>query len=107
MTADGVYRIDGQLRLLCTRAALAQRWSASKAPPHCARLSALTSIERLQATFECVWQAPRTPPGGSMAGTIQSTTGLTVVTWQRPTVNPHVCHPVRAEIAGRSPMNYR
>lgn len=74
---------------------LAQRWSASKAPPHCARLSALTSIERLQATFECVWQAPRTPPGGRLAGTIQSTTGLTVVTWHRPIVDPNDARRVR------------
>jgi hypothetical protein len=78
---------------------IAQLWSASKSPPRCTRAPGLTRIERLQAAFACQWKPPPSPNGGTISGTVQPATGLTVVTWMRPTRDPDDVIHVRDSLA--------
>ena len=78
---------------------LAQLWSGSKRPPHCTRARALTPIDKQLAAFDCVWTAPATPPGGMITGTIHASSGYSVVTWQRPTLDPDDANRVRDSLA--------
>jgi hypothetical protein len=78
---------------------LAQLWSGTKRPPHCTRARALTPIEKQLAAFDCTWAAPLTPPGGMISGTIHASSGYSVVTWQRPTLDPDDANRVRDSLA--------